>query len=181
MAARCDTPDYGKLIVYNFPKQRLVYGPRQIVARINQDPVISQQLSLWNQRGSQVIPGSLLAIPIEKSILYVQAIYLASEKGQLPELKRIIVAYGNTIVMEETLEAALQRLFGGDQIRERPAAATVAAGPPEAAKTGKQLAAEALAHYQKAQELLRQGNWAGYGEELKRLEGVLRNMEKSAR
>ena len=111
MAARCDGPNYGKLIVYRFPKQKLVYGPQQIDARIDQDADISQQLTLWNQRGSQVIRGSLLAIPIEKSILYVQPLYLAAEKGQLPELKRVIVAFGNTLAMEENLELSLQQIF----------------------------------------------------------------------
>jgi len=181
MAARCDMPNYGKLIVYNFPKQRLVYGPRQIVARINQDPVISQQLSLWNQRGSQVIPGSLLAIPIEKSILYVQSIYLASEKGQLPELKRIIVAFGNTIVMEENLETALQRIFGGEQLREKQPPTATAASTPQGATPGKQLISQAASHFRRAQELLRQGNWAGFGEELKKMESILNTLEKSAR
>lgn len=181
MAARCDAPNYGKLIVYNFPKQRIVYGPRQIVARINQDPTISGQLSLWNQRGSQVIPGSLLAIPIEKSILYVQSLYLAAEKGQLPELKRVIVAYGNTIVMEENLETALQRIFGGELKQEKTATSEGLGRIELTAKPEKQAAAAALAHYRKAQEFLRRGNWAGYGEELKKLEDILNTMEKSAR
>lgn len=181
MAARCDVPNYGKLIVYNFPKQRIVYGPRQIVARINQDPVISQQLSLWNQRGSQVLPGSLMAIPIEKSILYIQSIFLASEKGQLPELKRIIVAFGNSIVMEETLEAALQRIFGGEQLREKAAPEATAARPAETPGTSKQQIAEALRYYRQAQDMLRQGNWAGYGEALKKMEGVLITLDKKTR
>jgi len=181
MAARCDAPHYGKLIVYNFPKQRLVYGPRQIVARINQDPVISQQLSLWNQRGSQVIPGSLLAIPIEKSILYIQSIFLASEKGQLPELKRIIVAFGNTIVMEENLETALQRIFGGEQLREKSLPASGIDRLTESVKPLKQLVSQAASHFRKAQELLRQGDWSGFGEEMKKMEGVLNALEKSAR
>ena len=112
MAARCDGPHYGKLIAYNFPKQKLIYGPRQIEARIDQDAFISQQLSLWSQRGSQVIRGSLLAIPIEQSLLYVQPLYLAAEKGSLPELKRVIVSMGNQIAMEENLEASLAQLFG---------------------------------------------------------------------
>jgi hypothetical protein len=178
LAARCDAPNYGKLIAYTFPKQRLVYGPRQIVARINQDPLISGQLSLWNQRGSQVISGSLLAIPIEKSIIYVQPLYLAAEKGQLPELKRIILAYGNTIVMEENLETALQRIFGGELMREKMAPATAAKRPEEGEKPGRKFAAEALSHYRKAQEFLRQGNWAGFGEELKQLGAILDNMGK---
>ncbi len=181
MAARCDAPHYGKLIVYNFPKQRLVYGPLQIEARINQEAVISAQLSLWNQRGSQAIHGSLLAIPVEKSILYIQPLYLAAEKGRLPELKRIIVAYGNMIVMEENLETALQRIFGGALMREKPLPAASGAPPAEAVRPGRQLAAEALSHYRKAQEFLRQGNWAGYGEELKKLEAVLGALEKASR
>ena len=173
LAARCDAPNYGKLIAYIFPKQRLVYGPRQIVARINQDPLISGQLSLWNQRGSQVIPGSLLAIPIEKSIIYVQPLYLSSEKGQLPELKRIIFAYGNTIVMEENLETALQRIFGGALMQEKAALSAAAKLSGDVEKPGRKFAAEALSHYRKAQEFLRQGNWAGFGEELKQLGAIL--------
>jgi uncharacterized protein len=178
MAARCDAPNYGKLIVYNFPKQRLVYGPRQIVARINQDPLISGQLSLWNQRGSQVIPGSLLAIPIETSILYFQSLYLASEKGQLPELKRVVVAFGNKIAMEENLETALQRIFGGELIREKAAAG--GEQPAETVLPLRQRAAEAISHYRKAQEFLRQGNWTGFGDELKQLGTVLDYLGKTA-
>src|SRR5207237_4902057 len=124
LAARSDPPNYGRLIVYNFPKQKLVYGPRQIEARIDQDPVISQQLTLWNQRGSTVIRGSLLAIPVDKSLIYVQPLYLAaSEQGALPELRRVIVAYGNPIAMEPTLEQSLARIFGG-RLAPPPATAT---------------------------------------------------------
>jgi len=176
MAARCDAPHYGKLIVYNFPKQRLVYGPRQIEARIDQDTEISKQLSLWNQSGSQVIRGSLLAIPIEKSILYVEPLYLAAEKGQLPELKRVIVAFGNTIAMEQNLELALQRIFGGQLMKETP----LETGTAPAAKvtTDREIALEALDHYRKAQEMLRQNNWSGYGEELRKMDTLLRSLEK---
>jgi uncharacterized protein len=113
LAARSDPPHYGKLVVYNFPKQKLIYGPRQIEARIDQDSFISQQLSLWNQRGSQVIRGNLLVIPIERSLVYVEPLYIAAEKGQLPELKRVIVGFGDRIAMEETLDGALARVFGG--------------------------------------------------------------------
>ena len=111
LAARCDPPDYGKLIVYEFPKEKLVYGPFQIEARINQNTEISQQISLWNQMGSRVIRGNLLVVPIENSILYVSPLYLRAESGQLPELKRVIAAYGDRVVMEETLPAALAALF----------------------------------------------------------------------
>jgi uncharacterized protein len=178
MAARCDAPNYGKVIVYNFPKQKLVYGPRQIEARIDQETEISKQLSLWNQGGSQVIRGSLLAIPIEKSMLYVESLYLAAQNGQLPELKRVIVAFGNSIAMEQNLDLALQKLFGGEAAQEQEAVAaptTIAATGP--AQTDRQMAIEALSHYRKSQEFLRQGNWAGYGEELKKMDDVLRAIE----
>jgi len=178
MAARCDAPNYGKVIVYNFPKQKLVYGPSQIEARINQETEISKQLSLWNQGGSQVIRGSLLAIPIEKSILYVESLYLAAEKGQLPELKRVIVAFGNAIAMEQNLDLALQKLFGGEaeQEQETEAAPTTTTTGP-VLQTDRQMAIEALSHYRKSQEFLRQGNWAGYGEELKKMEDMLNAIE----
>jgi len=101
LVARMDPPQYGRLIAYAFPKQKLVFGPRNIQARINQDPVISQQIALWNQQGSRVITGTLLAIPIEQSLVYVQPLYLAAaEQGALPELRRVVVAYGNQIAME---------------------------------------------------------------------------------
>ncbi len=112
LAARCDAPNYGKLIVYEFPKEKLVYGPFQIEARINQNTEISQQLTLWNQMGSRVIRGAnLLVIPIDNSILYVSPLYLRAEHGHLPELKRVIAAYGENIVMKETLAEALSALF----------------------------------------------------------------------
>ncbi len=175
LAARSDPPHYGKLIALDFPKAKLIYGPKQIDARIEQDAFISQQLSLWGQRG-QVIRGSLLAIPIETSLLYVQPLYLAAEKGSLPELKRVIVAFGNQIAMEENLEQSLQRIFGG-----KPAPGPVlqpAVATPQGPTTEKELARQALAHFQRSQELLRQGNWAGYGDELKKVEDLLREMQK---
>jgi uncharacterized membrane protein (UPF0182 family) len=176
MGARCDAPNYGKVIVYLFSKDKLVYGPQQIEARINQDTVISKELSLWNQRGSQVIRGSLLAIPIEKSILYVESLYLAAEKGQLPELKRVIMAYGNSIVMEENLELALQRLFGGEMMREKEIRKTAVEMPvPE--KTDRLRALEALSHYRKALDFLRKGNWGAYGDELRQMDDILRSFE----
>jgi uncharacterized protein len=156
LAARSDPPHYGKLVVYNFPKQKLIYGPRQIEARIDQDSFISQQLSLWNQRGSQVIRGNLLVIPIERSLVYVEPLYIAAEKGQLPELKRVIVGFGDRIAMEETLEGAMARVFGGPL----PQAGTeVAPGPPVGAegsvKTLLDAAASALT---RANEELRRVN-----------------------
>ena len=181
LAARSDPPHYGKLTAFNFPKAKLVYGPRQINARIDQDPFISQQLSLWSQHGSTVIRGSMLAIPIERSLLYVQPLYLASEKGSLPELKRIIVAHGNQIAMEETLDAAIARVFGG--AARGPVTAMIppgAAALPGVDSSLKMLATRAFDHYTRAQDLLRQGNFAGYGEEVKRLESALKELRARA-
>ena len=113
MVARSDGEHFGKLAVYTFPKQRLVYGPSQIVARINQDAEISRQISLWDQRGSSVIQGNLLVIPIEESLIYVRPLYLRADAGKIPELKRVIVAYEDKIAMERTLDQALQKIFAG--------------------------------------------------------------------
>lgn len=171
IAGRCDGGNYGKLIVYTFPRDRLVFGPRQIDARIDQDSYISQQLTLWGQRGSEVIRGSLLVIPIENSLLYVQPLYLAAaDKGGLPELRRVILAHENDVVMEETLELGLQRLFGGkvsQLAREGAAKESISAN---------QLARDAMRIYERMHELLRQGNWAGYGEQMKQLEQLIRKM-----
>ena len=172
LTARCDGPNYGKIRAYTFPRDRLIYGPRQIDARINQDSFISQQLTLWNQRGSEVIRGSLLVIPIEKSLLYVQPLFLAADKNGLPELKRVIVAFGDEVVMEENLELALQRLFGGKKTVANVTKTITA--DSKASPTA--LAKEAMSIYEKATTLQRQGNWAGYGEELRKLEQVLKRM-----
>ncbi len=153
LAARSDPPHYGKLVVYNFPKQKLIYGPRQIEARIDQDSFISQQLSLWNQRGSQVIRGNLLVVPIERSLVYVEPLYIAAEKGQLPELKRVIVGFGDRIAMEETLDGAMARVFGGPSQR---AGAEVAPSPSVgAAGSVKALLDDAASVLTRADEELR--------------------------
>jgi uncharacterized membrane protein (UPF0182 family) len=173
LTARCDEPNYGKIRAYTFPRDRLIYGPKQIEARINQDSFISQQLTLWNQRGSEVIHGSMLVIPIEKSLLYVQPLFLAADKAGLPELKRVIVAFGDQVVMEENLELALQRLFGA---KNSIAAVTASATTAVSKALPTSLAKEAMSIYEKATNLQRQGNWAGYGEELRKLEQVLKRM-----
>ena len=113
MVARSDGEQYGKLDVYTFPKQKLVFGPSQMVARINQDAEISRQISLWDQRGSSVIQGTLLVIPIEESLVYVRPLYLKADAGKIPELKRVIVGYEDSIAMERTLEEALGKIFTG--------------------------------------------------------------------
>jgi uncharacterized membrane protein (UPF0182 family) len=167
LAARCDPPDYGTLIVYEFPKEKLIYGPFQIEALINQNTYISQQISLWNQIGSRVIRGNLLVIPIENSILYVSPLYLRAEHGQLPELKRVIAAYGDHVVMEETLSQALSALFANE---------AAPAGPAPAAGAIADQARQALDHYNRAIERLKAGDWAGFGAELEAMRGVLQGI-----
>jgi uncharacterized protein len=174
LTARCDEPNYGKIRAYTFPRDRLIYGPKQIDARINQDSFISQQLTLWNQRGSEVIRGSMLVIPIEKSLLYVQPLFLAADKSALPELKRVIVAFGDQVVMEENLELALQRLFGGKNAPPRVVKETTL----DTKASTSTLAKEAMGIYERATNLQRQGDWAGYGAELRKLEQVLKRMAK---
>ncbi|NVO00746.1 MAG: UPF0182 family protein [Geobacteraceae bacterium] len=174
LTARCDGDNYGKVRAYTFPRDRLIYGPKQIDARINQDSFISQQLTLWNQRGSEVIRGSMLIIPIEKSLLYVQPLFLAADKAGLPELKRVIVAFNDEVVMEENLELALQRLFAG----RKGAEAQLKAVATDVTPSSGSLAKEAMGIYERAVNLQKQGNWAGYGDELRKLEQVLKQMAK---
>ena len=162
-------------------------GPRQIVARINQDQVISPQITLWNQQGSEVIQGTLLVIPIEESLLYVRPLYLRAAGGKIPELKRVIVAYQNQIVMDETLDAALEKIFRkGVGIRppeaetRRPAARR---SRPQSRSTGGESRRGAgrrcaRQHYDRALEAQRDGDWAHYGEEIKQLGAVLARMTK---
>ena len=175
LAARSDGSHYGKLLALNFPKARLVYGPNQIDARIDQDAYISQQLSLWGQRGSQVIRGSLLAIPIQDSLLYVQSLYLAAEQGSLPELKRVVTVFGNRIAMRENLEDALHELFG--DATEAPVTAAPAVQTAAAREAGGSPAAQAMEHYQRSMERLRAGDWAGFGDALRQLEQSLRALQ----
>jgi uncharacterized membrane protein (UPF0182 family) len=184
MAARCDQPNYGKVLVFTFPKQRLIYGPQQIEARVDQDPTISQQLTLWDQHGSSVIRGTLLVIPVLNSVLYVEPIYLSAQTGgSLPQLQRVIVSYSDHVVMETSLDAALTKIFGGavESAGHTVAASgtTPASGSNPAASPKANLATliqEANAHYERAQQLLRQGDWNGYGEETKKLGEVLKKM-----
>ncbi len=210
LAARCDLDDYGKLIVYKLPKEKLVFGPMQIEARVDQQTQISRELTLWGQRGSTVIRGNLLAIPIRKSFIYVEPIYLVANQEQaaapqpspssnrtrprvrpaarrygptaprettaaLPELKRIIVAFGNRLTMERDLNTALYKLLAQGLVPSKFPPTVQPSAPP--APSGN-LAAMALEHYNKAKAHLRQGDWAAYGKELKELEKILKQLAK---
>ncbi|NER99286.1 MAG: UPF0182 family protein [Symploca sp. SIO1B1] len=173
MAAHSSGENYGKLLLYEFPKQQLVYGPKQVEARIDQNPQISQQLTLWSQQGSKVIRGDLLVIPIQESLLYVEPIYLRAEQGELPELKRVIVAYDEDIVMEESLEKALDTMFGA-QKPQLPAPAPT----KTETKVPANLAQSALETYRKAQKAAKEGNWAAFGQYQQELEGILEQLNQ---
>jgi uncharacterized membrane protein (UPF0182 family) len=191
MVARMDGENYGKLSVYRFPKQSLVYGPKQIANRINQDTDISRQLTLWDQKGSQVIRGELLVIPIEESLIYVQPIYLRAEGGNIPELKRVVVAHENRVVMGETLEEGLDALFGAGAAAQtrtnvqdslstlgvEPSVVGVGAAPPTGAAPSGAVSAllrEAQTHYDRAIAAQRAGNWTEYGREIEQLGATIR-------
>ncbi|MEO8561688.1 MAG: UPF0182 family protein [bacterium] len=186
MVARNDGEHYGTLAVYRFPQQTLVYGPNQIANRINQDTDISRQISLWDQRGSEVLRGELLVLPIEGSLLYVQPLYLRAEGGRIPELKRVIVVQEGRVAMGETLDAALVALFG--QGTRAPARQDAVAATPvtpatassAAADTGTgtvaELAHRASEHYDRARAAQRADDWATYGAEMKRLGEALRQL-----
>jgi uncharacterized membrane protein (UPF0182 family) len=194
MVARSDGANYGRLVVFQFPKQKIVYGPKQIVGLISQDQKISPQVTLWNQQGSTVIWGTLLVIPINESLLYVRPLYLRSSEGRIPELKQVIVAYHGRIVMAETLNQALGQIFGPtvtaglspDRLESTATSVikTVSDAPtttpapapttPEATMT--QLVEEAIAHRDRAEKALRDGNLGLYAEEMKKVGELLEKM-----
>jgi uncharacterized membrane protein (UPF0182 family) len=174
MVARMDGDHYGQLIVYKFPKQSLVYGPKQIVNRINQDTDISRQLTLWDQKGSQVIRGELLVIPIEESLIYVQPIYLRAEGGTIPELKRVVVAHENRVAMGETLEEGLNLLFGDGTVAHTVATTAGIAGTAAAPDVG--LIGQAQEHYDRAIAAQRAGDWSTYGHEIDQLGTILKQL-----
>ena len=207
LAARSDLPNYGNLLVYKLSKEKLVYGPMQIEARVDQQTDISRELSLWDQKGSRVIRGNLLVIPVGDAFIYVEPIYLEAKQERqrsqaaapppkpigklakrqpqrlsrqgkattaaLPELKRVIVALGNRITMEETLEKALNLVLQAETTY-RKEASTVAV---ETEETSDSLSL-ALEHYHKAKDYSRNGDWAGYGRELDQLEKILNQLSK---
>jgi len=186
LAARSDGENSGNLILYQFPKQKLIYGPRQIEARIDQDPVISQQITLWSQSGSRVVRGNLLVIPIEKSLLYVEPLYLQAQTSQLPELKRVIVSYDSKIAMEESLSESLMSVFGISKsmqadIKKRKIELEEEGSEEESSvRSWPELAQEAKRILVEAEDRQSNGDWAGYGESLDQLASVLGELERQA-
>ncbi len=175
MVARMDGDHYGELVVYKFPKQSLVYGPKQIANRINQDTDISRQLTLWDQKGSQVIRGELLVIPIEESLIYVQPLYLQADGGTIPELKRVVLAHENRVAMAETLDEGLNILFGGGL----PSRGTIAGSTETSMASGADpgLIGQARQHYDRAIAAQRAGDWSTYGREIEQLGAILQQLQ----
>lgn len=170
LAARNDGENYGQVLVYRFPKDSLTLGPAQIDATIDQDSEISQLLSLWGQRGSQVIRGNMLVLPINGSLLYVEPLFLQSEQSSMPQLQRVIVAYKDFLVMEETLEQALERIFGQRHaVQEPPQREPVF-------ESDSQILGTAYEIYQKAQQALKEADFAAFGEAWNQLESVLKQL-----
>ncbi len=191
LCVRSDGDNYGKLLVYRFPKSELIYGPNQIEARIDQTPDISEKLSLWNQQGSRVTRGNMLVVPINNSVVYVEPLYLQSEQSKMPELKKVIVAYANYIAMEDNLELALDKIFGGvigsiTEKTEDQAGEVKTAGIGETSqkillqslRSIKELTRSALDNYRRSQESVRSGNWSKYGEDLERLRKDLEKLSE---
>jgi len=188
MAARSDGEHYGELVIYRLPKQELIFGPLQIEARIDQNPEISSQFSLWDQGGSQVIRGNLLVLPLGDTLLYVEPIYLQAESGRIPELKRVIVASGDQVTMANTLAEALTQLLAGENALlapetpqgsyETPAQTPASAGSQVLSEDVRQLAESASAHYDAAQQALQNNDWATYGSELEQVKTLLDQLVK---
>ena len=176
--ARCDGDVYGELGVFKLAKDRLVFGPLQIEGRVDQDPVISQQLSLWDQRGSRVLRGNLLVLPIQDTFLYIEPLYLEAESGQLPELKRVLVAYADRVAMAPTLDEALLQIFAQGGAGAADSAVSAGSGIPEPAESEslEELASRAWQHYQAAKACLEAADWSCYGREQAFLESALELM-----
>ncbi|MBS3748859.1 MAG: UPF0182 family protein, partial [Candidatus Thermoplasmatota archaeon] len=163
MGAKSNPSNYGEKLVYQFPKQKLIYGPTQIESRIDQDTEISQRMTLWSQSGSRVIRGNLLVIPIEESLLYVEPVYLRSSgESSIPQLKRVIVAYGDRLAMRNTLNMSLQAVFS-EEINETPSVDQPIEGDLQ------ELISQAVEIYEEAQTLLQQGDFSGYAERFEQL------------
>jgi len=172
MAASSDEENYGKLTLYKFPKNELIYGPMQVEARIDQEPSISEVLTLWNQQGSSVIRGNLLVIPISGSVIYVQSLFLQAEQSKMPELKRVIVAHGNNIVMKDNLEEALEAVFSGSKGLRIDSREVLDVST---------LIRKAMRILERGKAARRAGEWAAYGEAQKELEEILREIQRVAK
>lgn len=191
LAVRSDPNGYGEKLNYRFGKDSLLFGPKQVEARIDQDPAISAQLTLWNQQGSGVIRGTVLVFPFGNSLLYVEPLYLQAQSGRIPELKRVILATSDSVEMGTDLSDALTRMFGTSVSRDatvqelaaegtsgEQAAAEGADVEAGAALTLDDLILKANEVFAEAQARQREGDWAGYGERIAELSGLLAQLAK---
>lgn len=185
MAGLCDPDNYGELVIYHFPKDRLVFGPMQIEAQIDQDDEIARLISLWDQKGSKVIRGNLMVIPLEGTILYVEPVFLQSEQTELPQLRRIIIVSGDNIVMEETFEQAILKIVGQPAIQEnRREHDSSEHFQVQTSGEIKLLALEAESLLIEIEKALQKGDWAQYGDlqtKLKMTIAQLANLVKEDR
>lgn len=186
LAARSDGEHYGKLILFQFPKQELTYGPMQIEARIDQNPDISQLITLWSQKGSQVIRGNLLVVPVEESILYIEPLYLQADKSEIPELTRVIVVFSNRVALGETLQEALQLAIGTHLPEDQLTQTSIQETGPQVSGPGlppaelSALIEQANTLFEQGQQYMRDGNWSGYGESQRELQQVLQRLVNRA-
>jgi uncharacterized protein len=186
MTAKSDPGSYGEMVAYVLPKDRLFYGPAQIEARIDQDPEISRQIALWDQRGSRVIRGNLMVIPIENSFLYVEPVFLLADNVEIPQLQRVIVAIGDNIAMQPTIEQAIYEIFGQDADFVLPGARPLAVADAPALPVGELPADVAAISSQQMDEIrtlwrdmrraLEDGNWTRYGELLAELDQKINSL-----
>lgn len=174
LVGRSDTPNYGTLFDFRFPKDSLVVGPQQVESNIDQAPIIKSQFSLLNTPGSKVIRGNLLVLPIENSLLYVEPIYLQAENVQIPQLKKVIVATGQQVAMENTLDQALASLLGGTSAPG--STTTTPGGGPAVSGTAAGLIAQANQHYLAAQKALTAGDFVTYAKEIQQVGDLLRQL-----
>jgi uncharacterized membrane protein (UPF0182 family) len=175
LAARNDKDNYGELILYEFPKTKTTKGPNMVETKIDQDTVISSQLTLWSQVGSSVLRGNTVVVPIEDSLLYIEPMYLKSDtQSNFPEMKMVVVSYEDKIVMEQTLDKAFERIFGVSETKpEKPGEQP----PTNYDNTSvNSLIQQANDLFTKANEASKSGDWAAYGENLKQLEEILKQL-----
>jgi uncharacterized membrane protein (UPF0182 family) len=182
LAARCDGENYGKVIEFAFSKEKLIYGPAQVEARIDQDTTISQQLSLWNQTGSRVIRGNLLVIPIDDTLLFVEPLYLSAESRQLPELKRLIASTGDRVVMAQDIDTLFTTLLTKEGKAPPPIVGSIQApsGAPKGELPPAGSSSEALNRYRRALDALSKGDWRAFGVEMDAMQKALQGAPAKA-
>ena len=173
LVARSDGEEYGKLVLYQMPKSKTVYGPMQVEAQIDQNTEISKEFSLWNSSGSSYSRGNLFIVPIEDSLLYIEPVYLEATNSSIPEVKRVIVVYGDRIAYEETLAEALNSLFGEGSADYDGSDSDSSSSSDDGDLSQSEIIAKAQEAFDKAQDAQRNGNWAKYGEYLNELDKYL--------